>query len=108
MGAVPQKKYRFFALNHVITSVNSAVASPVNNQKRTICPFSDLPMRCSPAMLSVLLLMKILENDRYGSFMTKQSLEHITILYTFNGATIFFGAIPTTILHNHMEIRSKV
>ena len=107
MGAVPQKKYRFFALNHVITSVNSAVASPVNNQKRTICPFSDLPMRCSPAMLSVLLLMKTLENDRYGSFMTKSTAE-FGILYTFNGATIFFGAIPTTILHNHMEIRSKV
>ena len=51
------------------------------NKKRTICLFSDLQMWCfsgalqqrSPAMLSVLLLMKTIENYRYGlqKLMTK-------------------------------------
>ena len=54
-------------------------------------------LRCSPPTLRVLLLMKILESDRYGpqKLMTKSraEFEHIT-LFTYNGAAIFFGAIP--------------
>ena len=61
MSAIPDCKCRFFVF--VIASVNIVVANlkeeaiTIIIRKRMICPFSDLPIWCTPATLRVLLLV---------------------------------------------------
>ena len=63
-------KHRVSCMNHC-NSFSQYRGSPAerNNQKRPISPFSNLPMWCfSDTLQQRLLLMKILENDRYDSY----------------------------------------
>ena len=71
------------------------------SEDRRFARFSDLPVwyfqRCSPAKLTVLLLMEALDNAWSGSWRPLTNLTYtfrVCHLCTFNVAPIFFGVIP--------------